>query len=41
MLRNLGEPDRPSDWFSPKNCAQQYTALIESAETPSECNFAV
>lgn len=32
ILRPLGEADRPSDWFSPKNCAQQFTALIEEAE---------
>nr|CAB3226175.1 bromodomain-containing protein 8 [Phallusia mammillata] len=34
MLRSLGEPNRPPDWFSAKNCAQQYTDLIEAAETP-------
>ncbi|CAK8675976.1 unnamed protein product [Clavelina lepadiformis] len=34
MLRRLGELNRPPDWFSPKNCAQQYTALLEAAETP-------
>nr|XP_009859365.1 bromodomain-containing protein 8 [Ciona intestinalis] len=34
MLRPLGEQNRPSDWFSSKNCAQQYSALVEQAETP-------
>lgn len=32
LLRPLGDPDRPPDWFSTKNCAQQYTALLEAAE---------
>ncbi|XP_078488414.1 uncharacterized protein LOC100175561 isoform X2 [Ciona intestinalis] len=34
MLRPLGEQNRPSDWFSSKYCAQQYSALVEQAETP-------
>ncbi|XP_050396095.1 bromodomain-containing protein 8 [Patella vulgata] len=29
-----GEPDRPSDWFSQKNCALQYSELLEKVETP-------
>lgn len=34
FLRPLGEPGRPSDWFSPKFCAQQYTALMEQTPPP-------
>lgn len=25
---------RPSDWYSPKNCAQQFALLLDSFETP-------
>ena len=40
LLRPLGDPDRPPDWFSPKHCAQQYTALVETAEnTRYDCIF--
>lgn len=34
LLRPLGEPGRPFDWFSPKYCAQQYTALMVQADAP-------
>lgn len=34
FLRPLGEPGRSSDWFSPKFCARQYTALMEQTPTP-------
>lgn len=33
-LRPLGEPNRPPDWFSQKNCAVQYSVLLETVETP-------
>jgi len=32
LLRPLGDPDRPDDWFNPKQCAQQYTALVEAID---------
>ncbi|XP_039248165.2 uncharacterized protein LOC120326026 [Styela clava] len=34
LLKPLGEPDRPPDWFSPKFCAQQYTALVDQTDAP-------
>lgn len=34
LLRPLGEPGRPPEWFSPKFCAQQYTALLEQMDAP-------
>ncbi|KAK6644634.1 hypothetical protein RUM43_000902 [Polyplax serrata] len=33
-IRLFAEPNRPPDWFSPKNCAQQYASLLENVETP-------
>ncbi|XP_049862834.1 bromodomain-containing protein 8 isoform X16 [Schistocerca gregaria] len=33
-LRMFGEPNRPPDWFSQKNCAVQYSMLLENVETP-------
>lgn len=33
-IRIFAEPNRPPDWFSPKNCAQQYANLLENVETP-------
>ena len=33
-IRIFAEPNRPPDWFSPKNCAQQYASLLENVETP-------
>ncbi|XP_068627202.1 bromodomain-containing protein 8 isoform X2 [Battus philenor] len=30
----VGEPNRPSDWYSQKSCAAQYGALLEHVETP-------
>ncbi|XP_030841429.1 bromodomain-containing protein 8 isoform X6 [Strongylocentrotus purpuratus] len=28
------EPNRPLDWFSQKNCAIQYSAMLEAVDTP-------
>lgn len=28
-LKPFSEPNRPSDWLSPKNCALQYNTLLE------------
>jgi bromodomain-containing protein 8 len=33
-IRPFGNPGRPDDWFSQKNCALQYSALLEKVETP-------
>lgn len=33
-LKCFGEPNRPTDWFSQKNCALQYSELLENVETP-------
>lgn len=30
-LKAFGEPNRPADWFSQKNCALQYDELLEKA----------
>ena len=30
-LKTFAEPNRPSDWLSPKNCALQYNSLLEKA----------
>ncbi|KAL3180044.1 hypothetical protein MRX96_036996 [Rhipicephalus microplus] len=32
-IRPLGEPNRPNDWFSQKNCALQYADLLEKVES--------
>ncbi|XP_022119391.2 bromodomain-containing protein 8 isoform X2 [Pieris rapae] len=33
-LKSLADPNRPPDWYSQKNCAVQYGALLEHVETP-------
>ncbi|XP_053201249.1 bromodomain-containing protein 8-like [Panonychus citri] len=33
-LKCFAEPNRPADWFSQKNCALQYSELLENVETP-------
>ncbi|XP_038064768.1 bromodomain-containing protein 8-like isoform X2 [Patiria miniata] len=33
-IKPFGEAGRPPDWFSQKNCACQYSALLETVETP-------
>ncbi|XP_047522724.1 bromodomain-containing protein 8-like isoform X1 [Pieris napi] len=33
-LKSLADPNRPQDWYSQKNCAVQYGALLEHVETP-------
>lgn len=33
-LKPFGEPNRPVDWFHQKNCAAQYTRLLDMVETP-------
>ncbi|XP_064601905.1 bromodomain-containing protein 8-like isoform X2 [Liolophura sinensis] len=33
-IKPFGESDRPPDWFSQKNCASQYSELLEKVETP-------
>ncbi|GAB6024925.1 Bromodomain-containing protein 8 [Chamberlinius hualienensis] len=33
-IKPYGEPNRPADWFSQKNCALQYSDLLEKVETP-------
>lgn len=33
-IRPFGEANRPPDWFSQKNCAIQYSDLLEKVETP-------
>uniref|UniRef100_T1IIC5 Bromo domain-containing protein n=1 Tax=Strigamia maritima TaxID=126957 RepID=T1IIC5_STRMM len=33
-IKVFGEPNRPADWFSQKNCALQYSDLLEKVETP-------
>ncbi|XP_048747274.2 bromodomain-containing protein 8-like isoform X1 [Ostrea edulis] len=33
-IRAYGEPNRPQEWFSQKNCALQYAELLEKVETP-------
>ncbi|XP_064631217.1 bromodomain-containing protein 8-like isoform X5 [Lineus longissimus] len=33
-IKPFGERDRPNDWFSQKNCALQYSELLEKVETP-------
>ncbi|XP_067011791.2 bromodomain-containing protein 8 isoform X2 [Anabrus simplex] len=34
MLRPFGDPSRPPEWYSQKNCAVQYSSLLENVETP-------
>jgi len=34
IVKPFAEPNRPPDWFSQKNCAQQYGLLLENVETP-------
>lgn len=34
LLRPVGEPGRPTDWFRPKHCAQQYSLLMNAADAP-------
>ncbi|XP_072177354.1 bromodomain-containing protein 8-like isoform X2 [Diadema setosum] len=33
-IKPLIDPSRPSDWFSQKNCAIQYSAMLEAVDTP-------
>ncbi|KAK7109423.1 bromodomain-containing protein 8-like isoform X2 [Littorina saxatilis] len=33
-IKPYGELHRPSDWFQPRNCATQYSSLLEKVETP-------
>ncbi|RWS11201.1 bromodomain-containing protein 8-like isoform X2, partial [Dinothrombium tinctorium] len=33
-LKAFGEPNRPADWFSQKNCALQYSDMLEKVEQP-------
>ncbi|KAL5017378.1 hypothetical protein ScPMuIL_006967 [Solemya velum] len=33
-IKPYGEPSRPAEWFSQKNCALQYTDMLEKVETP-------
>ncbi|XP_006821018.1 bromodomain-containing protein 8-like [Saccoglossus kowalevskii] len=33
-IKPFGEPNRPADWFSQKNCASQYSEMLETVETP-------
>ncbi|XP_063964156.1 bromodomain-containing protein 8-like isoform X11 [Lytechinus pictus] len=33
-IKPFMEPNRPSDWFSQKNCAIQYSAMLEAVDTP-------
>ncbi|KAL3864018.1 hypothetical protein ACJMK2_005730 [Sinanodonta woodiana] len=33
-IKPFGDPNRPPDWFSQKNCAVQYAELLEQVETP-------
>lgn len=33
-IKPLADESRPADWFSTKNCALQYSDLLEKAETP-------
>ncbi|XP_076354207.1 bromodomain-containing protein 8-like isoform X8 [Tachypleus tridentatus] len=33
-IKPFAEPNRPPDWFSQKNCALQYSDLLENVETP-------
>lgn len=33
-IKPFGEPNRPPDWFSQKNCALQYSDLLEKVEAP-------
>lgn len=33
-IRPFGENNRPSDWFSQKNCAAQYNELLDKVESP-------
>ncbi|XP_071445307.1 bromodomain-containing protein 8-like [Hetaerina americana] len=33
-LRGFDELNRPPDWFSQKNCALQYSSLLEKVDTP-------
>lgn len=34
ILRMCGEPNRPLDWYSQKQCAVQYECLLNNAGTP-------
>ncbi|XP_075227014.1 bromodomain containing 8 isoform X2 [Lycorma delicatula] len=34
VIRTLGEPNRPPDWFSQKQCAVQYDLLLNNVGTP-------
>ncbi|XP_076472755.1 uncharacterized protein LOC143302102 isoform X2 [Babylonia areolata] len=33
-IKPYGESHRPADWFLPRNCATQYSSLLEKVETP-------
>ncbi|XP_025096514.1 bromodomain-containing protein 8-like isoform X2 [Pomacea canaliculata] len=33
-IKPYGEHHRPPDWFQPRNCATQYSNLLEKVETP-------
>lgn len=34
VLRVYGEPNRPPDWYSQKQCAVQYNSLLSNVGTP-------
>nr|XP_022345320.1 bromodomain-containing protein 8-like isoform X1 [Crassostrea virginica] len=34
QIKAFGEPNRPPEWFSQRNCAMQYADLLEKVETP-------
>lgn len=34
VLRVFGEPNRPPDWYSQKQCAVQYNSLLSNVGTP-------
>lgn len=34
QIKSYGEPNRPQEWFSQRNCALQYADLLEKVETP-------
>ena len=35
LRQQLQDEDRPSDWYSQKNCALQYNRLLEMVEKPA------
>ena len=35
LRQQLHDEDRPSDWYSQKNCALQYNRLLEMVEKPA------